>query len=57
MSTMTPPSKRKVEAAVRAKFDEWLRKYYIAEQHPLTVEALWAAWQEGARLAATKGRK
>jgi hypothetical protein len=46
-----------VAPAGRAKFDEWLRKYYIAEQHPLTVEALWAAWQEGARLAATKGRK
>jgi hypothetical protein len=44
----------------RKEFDAWLAKYYIAEQHPLTVEALWAAWQRGAEFAQSRrqrGRK
>jgi len=45
-------------AMVKAAFYAWLSTYYMAEQHPLTIEALWAAWQEGYTLARQrKGRK
>jgi len=46
-----------LRAVERAAFEAWLKVYYIAEQHPLTIEALWDAWQEGARHAAAQRRR